>query len=112
MHRDEYSINDKKDVDLNYMLIQKIEAIILSSLYESYKMGIPRLASNDFERLVFTNLGNDMTLNVKKINLMIDDVVSSLIEQNYIIASKNGRDYLITSLGIEEYEKRQYQNLP
>lgn len=94
------------------MLIQKIETIILSSLYESYKMGIPRLTFNDFKRLIFTNLGNDVTLNVQKINLMINDVVSSLIEQDYILTSKNGRDYLITSLGIDEYEKRQYQNLP
>lgn len=106
------STDDNKGFEEDDLITQRIESIVLTSLYDAYKMGIPRLTFGDLKEIVFTKLGNDVTFDVQRINKMISDVVSSLTKQDYIMTPNNGKDYRITLFGIDELEKKEYKNLP
>lgn len=83
----------------------------MSSLYDAYKVGIPRLTFSDLKEIIFSKLGNDITFDVQRTNKMISNAVSSLTKQDYIMTPNNGKDYRITLFGIDELEKEEYKNL-
>jgi hypothetical protein len=72
---------------------------------------LSRLTFNDLKEVIFTKLGNDVTFDVQRTNKMINNAISSLTNQDYIMTPNNGKDYRITLSGIDELEKKDYKNL-
>ena len=101
------STNDNSGSKEDDLIIQRIESTILSSLYDAYKIGIPKLTFNDLKEIIFTNLGNDVTCDVQRTNKRINNAISSLTKQDYIMTPNNGKDYRITLFGIDELEKEE-----
>jgi hypothetical protein len=92
-------------------IIQRIEGIILSSLYNLYKIGISKLTLDELKSKILTLLNNDLTFDKGQINDLTQEAISSLTERDYIMTPDNGKEYHITLYGINEYEKREYQGL-
>ncbi|VFJ14859.1 hypothetical protein [Candidatus Nitrosocosmicus franklandus] len=92
-------------------IIQRIEGIILSSLYDLYKIGISKLTLDELKSKILTLLSNDLAIDRERINDLTQVAISSLTERDYIMTPDNGREYHITLYGINEYEKREYQGL-
>ncbi|KAA2282915.1 hypothetical protein [Candidatus Nitrosocosmicus sp. SS] len=105
------STNYNRDFEEDDLIIQRIESIVLSSLYGAYKIGLPRLTFNDLIEIIFSKLGNDITLDVQRTNKMASNAISSLTKRDYIMSPNNGKDFRITLSGIDELEKEDYKNL-
>lgn len=109
---DKSSTNNEKGVEAYDVTVQAIESIVLSSLYDAYRMGISRLTFSDLKEIIFTGLGNDITFDIQRINMLIRDTMFSLAKQDHIMTPDNGKNYRITLFGIEELEKKEYKNMP
>lgn len=92
-------------------IIERIEGIILSSLYDLYKIGISKLTLDELKSKILTSLKDDLTFDKGRIDDLTQKAMSSLTERDHIMTPDNGKEYHITLYGINEYEKREYQGL-